>query len=109
MRKSAKKKPREKRIDESHYLSGKRRGAILKEEVWYEGELVVKYNLAYINPRICGTDNGRVLGFDNSHGHSHRHFMGSVERVQFSGYNELVERFRNELLELWSVEDEEKR
>lgn len=61
----AKKKPlREKRVDDTHYLAGKRRGGLLREEAWYEGTKLVKYSLAYINPRICGVDNGRVLGYD---------------------------------------------
>lgn len=33
----------EKKIDETCYLSGRRRGAVLKEEVWYEGRELVKY------------------------------------------------------------------
>jgi len=34
---SRRKQPQwEKRIDETFYLGGRRRGAILKEEVWYE-------------------------------------------------------------------------
>jgi hypothetical protein len=49
---------RDKRVDQTLHLSGNRRGAILKEEVWYEGGGVVKYSLAYINPRICDIDNG---------------------------------------------------
>ena len=54
----------EKRIDQTSYLTGNRRGAVLKEEVWFQGERVVKYSLAYINPRIFGADNGRILGYD---------------------------------------------
>jgi len=42
---------REKRVDQTLYLSGRRSGAVLKEEVWCEGERVVKYSLAYINPQ----------------------------------------------------------
>jgi hypothetical protein len=50
-------------IDETIHLKRPRRGATLKEEVWQsEGGEVMKYNLAYINPRLCGLDNGRVLG-----------------------------------------------
>jgi len=86
-RKSVKKSRKvEKRVDNTSYLTGKRRGAVLKEEVWYAGREVVKYSLAYINPRTCGVDNGRVLGYDNSHDHDHRHFMGKVEEVEFPGY-----------------------
>jgi len=52
-----------KTVDTANRLKGKRKGAILKEEVWEtDNGQVVKYVLAYINPRICGPDNGRVLG-----------------------------------------------
>ena len=69
--------------------------------------MVVKYSLAYINPRICGADNGRVLGYDNTHGHHHRHFMGTVKPYEFSSYQELADRFQREVEALWSREDEE--
>lgn len=43
-------------------LKGKRKGGYLKETVrMLKGE-VVGYAFAYINPRLCGVDNGRVLG-----------------------------------------------
>jgi Family of unknown function (DUF6516) len=96
----------EKRVDETLYLSGRRRGAILREEVWYEAGKVVKYNLAYINPRSCTSDNGRVLGYDNSHDYHHRHFMGQVEEVEFHGYEDLLLRFQREIEEIWRNEDE---
>jgi CHASE1-domain containing sensor protein len=98
---------REKHIDQTLYLSGKRRGAVLKEEVWYEGDRVVKYSLAYINPRIYAADNGRVLGYDNTHEYHHRHFMGQVEKIEFHEYEALVTRFQAELYELWRTEDEQ--
>ena len=104
-RKSA--KP-EKRVDQTHHLTGKRRGAILKEEVWYDGNTVVKYSLAYIDPS-AGIDHGRVLGFDNGHGFHHRHYRGKVEEIQFSGYAAIVDRFERELEEIWRAEDEKKR
>jgi len=99
----------EKRVDQTHYLSGKRRGALLKEEVWYAGDEVVKYSLAYINPRICGVDNGRVLGFDNSHNRHHRHYIGTVEEVEFVSYEAILEHFEREVRALWRQEDEEER
>lgn len=98
----------EKRIDETLQLSGRRRGALLKEEVWFEGDRVVKYSLAYINPRICAVDNGRVLGYDNTHQYHHRHFRGNVEAIEFHGDEALVTRFERELYQLWKVEDEQK-
>ncbi len=97
---------REKHVDETLHLSGKRRGALLKEEVWYEGERLAKYSLAYINPRICGVDNGRVLGYDNTHEYHHRHFMGEIEKIEFHGYESLVTKFEREVHALWKAEDE---
>ncbi|MFI5117308.1 MAG: DUF6516 family protein [Terriglobales bacterium] len=96
----------EKKIDQTCYLTGKRRGAILKEEAWFAGEKLVKYSLAYINPRICGADNGRVLGYDNSHNQHHRHYVGRTRATEFSDYESLVEQFENEVKDLWRREDE---
>ena len=95
----------EKRVDETLYLTKKRGGGVLKEEVWYEGEQVVKYSLAYINTAICAADNGRVLGYNNDHGVHHRHFMGSFEEIDFAGYEALVDRFQQEVERLWSKQD----
>jgi len=100
---------REKRIDQTLHLSGRRKGAVLKEEVWFEGNEVVKYSLAYINLRVCGLDNGRVLGYDNTHEYHHRHFMGKVAKIEFHGYEALVARFERELHALWREEDDEER
>jgi hypothetical protein len=56
----------------------------VREEVWVdEGDLVVRYNLAFLLPHRLGADNGRVLGFDNAHGVHERHYMGDVRRVSF--------------------------
>ena len=98
-----------KTVDDEVVLKKPRKGAKLKEEVWQtpEGE-VVKYSLAYINPRICGKDNGRVLGYDNSHDYHHRHFMGAIEPVEFENYQALATRFHEEVMELWRKEDEQR-
>ena len=110
--KRAGKKPRmrralEKRIDNCCYLTGRRRGGILKEEVWCEGDQVVKYSLAYINSNRCGADHGRVLGYDNAHEVHHRHWMGEVTRIDFRSYEVLAQRFQREVEALWRSEDEE--
>ena len=78
----------------------------MKEEIIHRGVEIVKYSLTYINPRICGVDNGRVLGYDNSHGRHHRHFMGKVSSVNFRSYTALLKRFQREVVELWRGEDE---
>jgi hypothetical protein len=92
---------------EIHPLKGKRKGALLKEQIWFEDGEVVAYNLAYINLRRFSGDNGRVLGYDSSHDYHHRHVMGETEAVEFTTYVALVERFIGEVHELWRIEDEE--
>jgi hypothetical protein len=88
-------------------LKGKRKGAVLKDEAWYEDGEVIAYNLAYINLKRCSVDHGRVLGYDNSHGFHHRHFMGKVETIEYTTYDYHLERFIEEVHELWRIEDEE--
>ena len=107
-KKLAKKPPKViKTVDEEYRLAKPRKGAKLRREAWQsEDGTVVRYNLAYINHRICGRDNGRVLGYDNSHNGHHRHFMGSVEPVEFDGYDAIVKRFEDELAEMWRKDDE---
>ncbi len=97
----------EKRIDQTSYVSAKRGGGLLREEVWFKGAQVAKYNLAYINHAISGVDNGRVLGYDSSHGCHHRHHMGSSEAVEFNGYEALLDRFLRELEEIWRARREQ--
>lgn len=80
---------------------------MLKEEVWFEGDRVVKYSLAYVNPRTCAVDNGRVLGYDNTHQYHHRHLRGRAEEIEFHGYEALVTTFERELREIWKAEDEQ--
>ena len=74
----------------------------LREEVWQDsttGE-VVRYNLAFINHVMCRGDNGRVRGYDVAHGYHHRHFMGTVEDIDFPGYEKLSRRFFKEVAAL---------
>ncbi len=92
---------------EEYRFKGKRKGAVLKEQISFEDGKVVAYSLAYINLKICPLDNGRVLGYDNSHDYHHRHFMGKVEPATFSTYAALAEKFIAEVHELWRIEDEE--
>ena len=90
-----------KTVDKQYVLPRPTKDAILNEEVWEnESGQVVNYNLAYINHRICGVDNGRVLGYDNSHNYHHRHFMGALEPVDFDNYEALSKRFYAEVNEL---------
>ncbi len=77
-------------------------GGILKERVIRElpSKKVVSYALAYINPLIFSGDNGRVLGYDNSHAYSHRHYLGSIAPDPFTSYEDLYERFEREWQEI---------
>ena len=73
-------------------------GGVLKERVVRElpSLRVLQYALAYINPKIFSGDNGRVLGYDNAHGFSHKHLMGKISREDFPGYEALYDQFDRE-------------
>jgi hypothetical protein len=85
-------------------LKPKSGGGVLSYEVWgYQDKgktVVTRYNLAYINQAICHVDNGRVLGFDNAHDYHHRHYMGKVTAVEFTSYEDTLEKFQQEWLEI---------
>lgn len=67
----------------------------MRREVWVDEQgRVVRYNLAYINHGVFQGDNGRVVGYDNTHGFHHRHFMGVVEPVKFKSFEGIEERFQ---------------
>lgn len=77
-------------------------GGVLKERVIRDSrsKQVVSYALAYINPVIFSGDNGRVLGYDNSHGFCHRHYMGLMTEFALSTYEELYDQFEREWREI---------
>lgn len=80
--------------DDSWRLSSKHGNGVLRREVWVDEQgCVVRYNLAYINREIFQGDNGRVVGYDNAHGFHHRHYMGTVERVEFTSFDAIEEKF----------------
>ena len=102
------KKPRKPRkvVDETTQVRCVLGKGIIREEVWQDSRrTVVKYNLAFINHALCAEDNGRVLGYDNSHGHHHRHYAGTEERFSFVSYEKLLQRFLNEVRELRDKEE----
>ncbi len=73
----------------------------IREEVWQDFRgAVVKYNLAFVNHSLCAEDQGRVLGYDNNHGHHHRHYAGAEEKFSFVSYEKLLERFLDEVRRL---------
>ena len=84
-------------IDESYTIHRKKGNGLLSRQVWKDGaNKVTRYSLAYINHEIFQGDNGRVLGYDNSHNHHHRHFMGKVESIVFVNFEELEIQFMKE-------------
>lgn len=74
---------------------------VIREEVWQDSYgTVVRYNLAFINPSLYAADNGRVLGYDNSHRRHHRHFAGTQKEVAFVSYEKVLKRFLQEVRQL---------
>ncbi len=86
-------------IDRSFLVSRKRGNGTLRYEVWQEEGVVTRYNLAYINHLIFSGDNGRVLGYDNKHGH-HRHLKGVVQPLDTTNYEVIERRFEREWAEV---------
>src|SRR5262252_1983751 len=88
-------------VDETTQVRCALGSGIIREEVWQDSHgSVAKYNLAFINHSLCGNDNGRVLGYDCSHGHHHRHYAGEEEEFKFVSYEKLLKRFLKEVREL---------
>lgn len=89
--------------------SNTRGGGTVRVETWVDSRTgeVVKYCLAYINHSLHSGDNGRVLGFDNTHlypGFSsahHHHWMGRVgENRKYVSFEETLNRFQRLLTRL---------
>lgn len=88
-------------VDQTVKLPDKKGNGILKFLAYEDSKgCISKYSLVYINHNICRIDNGRVLGYDNNHGYHHRHFMGQIEDVNYTTYEEIAERFENEWREI---------
>ena len=88
-------------VSEQFPVNPKRGGGILKIEAWEnEKEEIEKYSMAYINHLIFSGDNGRVLGYDNTHDFHHKHYFGEISEVSnFTTYQNLVDRFKKEIKE----------
>ncbi|WP_213803970.1 DUF6516 family protein [Granulicella sp. dw_53] len=85
-------------IDEINSLRCTAGPGVIREEIWEdEAGKVARYNLTFINHFLTQVDNGRVLGYDNSHGYHHRHFKGAVEPFRFESYEVLLDRFLHEV------------
>lgn len=87
-----------KTVDETSRIRCLAGEGLIREEVWEDEDgSVQRSNLAFINHFMTSKDNGRVLGYDNSHDHHHRHFKGQVESIAFKGYGSVLQRFRDEV------------
>lgn len=58
--------------------------------------VVTHYSCVYINHELFQGDNGRVLGYDDSHDYHHRHYLGTIEPVEFTSFEDTLERFLEE-------------
>jgi len=88
-------------VSEQFPVNAKRGGGVIKIEAWEneKGE-IIKYSMAYINHLIFSEDNGRVLGYDNTHDFHHKHYFGEMSEVSdFSTYQDLVALFEKEIKE----------
>lgn len=99
------KTPKETQIQsERHEIKPKSGGGSLRYEVWgyvkNGATVVTRYNIAYINLAVFQGDNGRVLGYDNAHNYHHRHYMGGIEPVEFVSFEDTVELFQTEWLQI---------
>lgn len=95
-------KARENYTLEEFTPKGLPKGAKIKIENWMNeinGE-VEHYAMAYINPVEFTKDNGRVLGYDNSHNYHHRHYKGNVEPIKFISFEDTTKRFLREVRSL---------
>ena len=88
-------------ISDRFSVPKRRGGGIVKIEVWEnEDGVVVKYSFAYINHMLCSKDNGRVIGYDNTHNHHHKHYFGDIFPVDdFTDYESLLNQFEEEIKE----------
>jgi hypothetical protein len=92
-------------LDERHVTKG---GGTIRVQTWVDDTgAVIRYTLAYVNRRLFDEDNGRLVGYDNSHTYEgftskhHRHWMGSVEEVaSFSSFDDTLDRFMSDLAAL---------
>ena len=97
-----KSKPLKKIVDELFPIKEKYGGGQVKIEAWGDNYgNIVKYSMAYINYAIFTEDNGRVIGYDNTHNYHHRHSFGEIFPVEdFTTYKDIVDRFEKEVREI---------
>jgi hypothetical protein len=80
------------------YPKGRKGGVVVRIQTDYSrGGRLLRYSLALIDTHRSGVDSGRVLGYDNAHGHHHRHCDGKVETAEFESYESIEKRFEAEV------------
>lgn len=88
-------------IDDNYVISRRKGNGVLTRKVWVDvAGNIARYALAYINLNITTTDSGRVLGYDNAHGHHHKHVMGKIYPIRFHSFEDIENRFEKEFEEL---------
>jgi len=84
-------------VDDTHHITKKRGNGQLRREIWVDTQgHVTRYNLAYINHPLHADDNGRVVGYNNQHGHHHRHFFGVVAAIKFTSFDDVEDQFQTD-------------
>jgi len=88
----------DRKIHDDRFVIARRKGnGELRREVWVDNKgRVTRYNLAYINLSLHQGDNGRVVGYDNTHGHHHRHYFGAIDPVDFVSFEDIEDRFERD-------------
>ncbi|MGH6876901.1 MAG: toxin-antitoxin system TumE family protein [Rhizomicrobium sp.] len=80
------------------YPRGRKGGVVVRIQTDYSrGGRLLRYSLALIDTHRTGVDSGRVLGYDNAHGHHHRHCDGNAETIEFESYESIEKRFEAEV------------
>ena len=88
----------EKPVRDEFQPKGRKGGVAVRVQADYSrsGRLL-RYSMVLIDTHNTAADNGRVLGYDNSHGYHHRHCLGKVEPVEFESYESTEKRFEAEV------------
>lgn len=88
-------------VNEKHSLPKREGNGHLVRKIWVNAQdEIVKYSLVYINENITLKDNSRVLGYDNSHGHHHKHRMGVESSIKFDSFEDMEAQFLQEFEEI---------
>jgi len=88
----------EKSVRDEFHPKGRKGGVAVRVKADYSrsGRLL-RYSMVLIDTHNTAADNGRVLGYDNSHGYHHRYYLGKVAPVEFESYESTEKRFEAEV------------